>query len=355
MLFRGSRLVAAEDATRLSPLTPSEREFLDASQHLDERERTEIAERATQQARQNRRLQRLLGAVGVVLVVALAAGFIAFRQRTRADAEATAARAAQADAEQANELATARGKAAQQSSDEARAQRSAAEGARNEALARGLAAQSTSLLSTDQTDLALLLAVESQRFADQTGTGGNAAVEAHDSLLRALGEDPLLVRYLHGQPDLASAMAFSPDGRHFATTGDNGDIRIWDAVAGRPDSVQPEPLRSTTTSAAMSDTLLAIPDVAELSTRLWDLSAQAPWRWQPPRALDDSLVPETTNSTTVAVSQDGLLARSFADDWDNRASSVEIWDTDAGTLVAGPIDIDGVVTSMALRPRRSPK
>ena len=350
MLFRGSRLVAAEDATRLSPLTPSEREFLDASQHLDERGRLETAQRAAQQARQNRRLQRLLVAVAVVLVVALAAGFIVFRQRNRADAEATAARAAQSEAEQANELATARGEAAQASSDEARAQRSAAEDAGNEALARGLAAQSTSLLSTNQSDLALLLAVEAQRFADQTRAGGNAAVEAHDALLRALGEDPLLVGYLHGQPDLASAMAFSPDGQRFATTSDNGDIRIWDASTGRADSVQPEPLRSTTTSVAMSDTLLAVPDVAELSTRLWDLSAQAPWRWQPPRALDGSLVPETANSTTVAVSQDGMLARSFADDWDNRASTVEIWDTDAGTLVAGPIDIDGVVTSMAFSP-----
>ena len=127
MLFRGSRLVAAQDAARHAPLTPTERNFLQASHDLDQHERTEAEQRAVHQARQNKRLQRLLVAVAVVLVVALAAGFLAYRQRNRANDQADAARTAQAEAEQAGEVAATQREAAQQASDEATAQRSAAE------------------------------------------------------------------------------------------------------------------------------------------------------------------------------------------------------------------------------------
>ena len=345
MLFRGSRLVAAQDVALLEALNPPELEFLQASQDLDQRERTEAAERAQHQARQNRRLQRLLVAVGVVLVVALAAGLIALRQRNRADAESTAARLAQSRAEQASE-------AAQASGNEATAQRSAAEGARNEALARGLAAQSATLLSTNKNDLALLVAVESQRFADEAAPDSSAAIDAHDSLLRALGDDPLLVGYLGGQPGLAGQMAFSPDGRNFATISQSGDLRVWDADTGRLDVAQPPPLPYPGRSLAMNDALLAAPiNGPQLSTRLWDLDAQALWSWQPPSLVDPwGFGPAPSNVLVVALSRDGLLARSFSDTDSGAAGIVEIWDTDTGTLVAGPIDIDGVVTSLAFSP-----
>jgi DNA-binding SARP family transcriptional activator/WD40 repeat protein len=351
MVYRGSRLAAAQDATRLSSLTPTEHDFLQASHELDERERTETAQRAAQQARQNKRLRRLLTAAAILLVIALTAGVLAITQRNRADNQASAARAAQSEAEQANELATARGDAAQRSSDEAIAQRSAAEASRNEAVARGLAAQSVTALTAGQNDVALLIAVESARFADAAAPDSNAAAEAHDALIRALGDDPLLVGYLDGQAGLANHMEFSPDGRHVATVSDNGDIRVWDAETGQPHSTQPESLPFTPRGIAMSDSLLAVPDASDWSTRLWDLNAQTPWSWQPPRALDDSFEPGVLYGVSkVALSRDGLLARSFSVVGQGQNSTVEIWDTTAGVLVGGPVAVDGIVDAMGFSP-----
>ena len=351
IVYRGSRLAAAQDATRLSSLTPTEHDFLQASHELDERERTETAQRAAQQTRQNKRLRRLLTAAAILLVIALTAGVLAVNQRNRADNQASAARAAQSEAEQANELATARGEAAQKSSDEAIAQRSAAEASRNEAVARGLAAQSVTALTAGQNDVALLIAVESARFADEADPDSDAATEAHDALIRALGDDPQLVGYLDGQAGLANHMEFSPDGRHFATVSDNGDVRVWDAETGQPHATQPEPLPFTPRGIAMSDSLLAVPDASDWSTRLWDVNAQAPWSWQPPRVLDDSFESGALYGVSkVALSRDGLLARSFSVVGQGQGSTVEIWDTTAGVLVAGPTAVDGIVDAMEFSP-----
>jgi WD40 repeat protein len=332
-------LVAAQETARLSPLTASEREFLDASEALDERERTEMAERAEQQARQNRRLQRLLVAVAVVLVVALAAGLLAFRQRNRANSESAAARAAQADAEQASA-------AAQASSEEATLQRTVAEDSQNEALALALAAQSTTQLANNQNALATLLAVESRRFAEQTTLGASSGV-AHDSLLQAIGDDPTLVGFLDGQPGLASAMTFSPDGRRFATVDDAGALRVWDADTRRPAEVQPLPLPYVAGSLAMNNSLLAAPVNGQFTTRLWDVNRQELWRWQPPGFGGLAALP--SNRLAVALSDAGLLARSFADLGEPN-SFVEVWDTDTGTMVAGPIDVAGAVGAMEFSP-----
>ena len=55
MLFRGSRLVAAQDATRNATLTPTEHHFLQASNDLDQHERTQADQRgpSTRPARTN--------------------------------------------------------------------------------------------------------------------------------------------------------------------------------------------------------------------------------------------------------------------------------------------------------------
>ncbi|HEX9259896.1 MAG TPA: BTAD domain-containing putative transcriptional regulator [Acidimicrobiales bacterium] len=358
MLFRGSRLIAAQDATRHASLTPDERDFLQASHDLDQHERTQAVARAAQQARQNKRLQRLLVAVAAVLVFALAAGFLAYRQRNRANDQADAARTAQAEAEQA-------GEAAQQARDEAETQRAAAESARNEALARGLAAQSTRLLLTNDNDLALLLAVESQRFAAQASPDSTATGEARASLLRALSDDPLRVGTLD-VPDGAvfksfelpagtvDEMLYSPDGRTFAAVTQRGDVRLWDADTGQLHRVQPDPvLLSFNGPFAMSNSLLAYHTFTSKAgpTALWDINAQAPSKWQPPGPLDNSFPasPSANRSPTLnlALSPNGLLARSFSGKVGSpQASSVEIWDTNTGAVVAGPIAVDGVVDAM---------
>jgi len=314
LLYRGSRLAAAREAADRGPLTPTERDFLRASHELDEHERTEAAERVAHQARQNRRLRRLLTTTAVLLVVALVAGLLAFDQRNRADDQTSVARAA---------------------GDEARA--------------LFLASQSATLLAGDDHDLAMLLAVESRRFADRAGPDSPADMKAHDALLRALGDDPLLVEDIPYEAGAVDHVAYTPDGRTFATVSAGGVVQLWDAKTGELRRAQPDPLAGEFDSRnlTMSSTLLA----NDGPTFLWDLEAQAPFGWQPPKPLDPAFqaYPSQASAgtvTTLALSERGLLARSFSSYPAGRTSSLEIWDTRARALVAGPITVDGLVTAL---------
>ncbi len=133
-----------------------------------------------------------------------------------------------------------------------------------------------------------------------------------------------------------------------------GDVRLWDADTGQPHQVQPYPVGLPFGGPfAMSDTVLAYHTFISSTgpTALWDIDAQAPWRWQPPGPLDPSF-PGSPSATrrpalNLALSPNGLLARSFSVGFQSAtASSVEIWDTNSGTVVAGPIAVDGVVDAL---------
>ncbi len=229
--------------------------------------------------------------------------------------------------------------------------------------ARGLAAQSTRLLSTNENDLALLLAVESQRFADESNPDSTATGEAEASLLRALSDDLYRVDTLE-VPDGAAweaydfpagtvdEMLYSPDGRTFVAVTQRGDVRLWDADTRQLHQAQPEPgVFSFDAPLAMSNSLLAYPahtGMTGLSMRLWDINAQAPWKWQPPGPLDSSFPAGPGGGpANMAISQNGLLARSVAGSFHtSSASSVEIWDTNTGTVVAGPITVEGYVEAL---------
>jgi WD40 repeat protein len=52
----------------------------------------------------------------------------------------------------------------------------------------------------------------------------------------------------------------------------------------------------------------------------------------------------------VALSRDGLLARSFSVVGQGQNSTVEIWNTTAGVLVGGPVAVDGIVDAMGFSP-----
>jgi serine/threonine protein kinase/WD40 repeat protein len=362
LLFRGSRLVAAREVAQQGRLSPAEREFLQASGALDDRERTETAARVEHQARQNRRLRGLLVAVGAVLVVALIAGVVALGQRNRADDEAATARDAQAEAEAATV--------------EAEAQRTQAETARvdavtaqNAALARGLAAQSGRLLAAKQKDLAQLLAVEAARFADEAGGAGTADDEAYAALMQGVSDDPLRVAQLdvpdgvvlEAYPREAGGveqMMYSPDGRTLAALTYRGDVRLWDADTGELHEAQPGSTGVAPPHApfAMSDTLLAYVTYASGSgpTALWDIAAQAPLAWQPPGPLDSLFpgapMPGAGGFFSLALSENGLLARSFSSFSLGQTTSLEVWDTNTGTVVSGPISVEGIVKSLAFSP-----
>ena len=91
-LYRGTRLVAADQVARTLTLTGGERDFLAASHELADRERV-ARERA------NRRLRLLLVAALITLVLASATGVVALRQRDRASDQAARAEAASVSAE----------------------------------------------------------------------------------------------------------------------------------------------------------------------------------------------------------------------------------------------------------------
>ena len=156
-LYRGIRLAQTVE-WRDRPgttLTPTERDFLEASQRLVAAEEQSAVERAKTQARLIKRLRMVLAGAAVLLVLALIAGGIAAVQSNRAGRNAAEARDAAETARQAAVSADAR-----------------RVGARSQL--------------TDDISLSLLLAAAGARLDDSPETRVN--------LLTALAKQPLLVR-----------------------------------------------------------------------------------------------------------------------------------------------------------------
>jgi class 3 adenylate cyclase/tRNA A-37 threonylcarbamoyl transferase component Bud32/WD40 repeat protein len=225
-LYRGLRLHTALDLTRRDGLAGQERDFIDASQLLRDREHTEAR-------RRTRRLRILAAITSVFAAIAVAVGIIAVAQRDNARQARTEADVAAREAEDA--LLTAR--------------------------ARDLA--------DDELDLALLLAVEAQRRS------GDA--DALDALAHVLRAQPAIERFtplgatagldvgadgrrgaiLDGErvtrfalPDLsmespvtvsgATGLAMSPTSSQIAVTTHEG-VTVLDAATGAIDAVLPVP------------------------------------------------------------------------------------------------------------------
>ncbi len=148
-LYSGGRLEGAEAwvATHAGRLTEVPLQFLDAS-------RARRTAAADAEKRTKQRLQRLLAAVGAALVLALGAGVYAFIQEQRADDEAAAARASADEADIATLIS-----------------RSAAQ-------------------STDDPELAVLLALEAHRRAPRPDT--------EQAVLNAIGSGRTLNRIASG-------------------------------------------------------------------------------------------------------------------------------------------------------------
>lgn len=186
-LWRGARLDVTLDNPALRPgeLPEPEREFLEVSREVRDRERLEEAARIARQARANRRLRWQRAAIGVALVVALVGGFIALDQRGQAEAE------------------------------------------RRVATARELAAAAVSSLADDP-ERSMLLALAA---VDETRSHGDEALpEAVEALHRAVTASRVLLRV----PDVGGGLDWSPDGTVFVTEGpeESGLIDVRDAATG---------------------------------------------------------------------------------------------------------------------------
>jgi WD40 repeat protein/class 3 adenylate cyclase/type II secretory pathway predicted ATPase ExeA len=228
-LYRGLRLSSALDwtADHAKELNDLEREFLSEGRAASERE-------TERQRRTNRRLRGLLAGVAVFLVIALVAGGLALVQGGRAREEAR------------------------------RAEREA-----RIATARELAAAALANLEVDP-ELSILLATEAVQTT--RSFDGTVRREAEEALHRAIGssrveltvpglggwlawspegvfvtegpEDSGLIDIrdaetgrsvlsFHGHDEDVNQVAFSSDGSRLASTGDDGELKVWDPSSGR--------------------------------------------------------------------------------------------------------------------------
>ncbi|WP_189929607.1 nSTAND1 domain-containing NTPase [Streptomyces sulfonofaciens] len=303
VLYRGSRLTAAEDAFPASgrdrDLTGPERAFLSAS---------------AQQRRRGVLLRRSVTAlVAALALIASGTAVVALQQRATARAERNTAVFNQV-ATEADQL---RGS---QSSLAARLDLAAYRMRATAKLKTRLTTDAGAVLSTALAGPKDI--VTSVAFSPD---GRTLAATGYDRRLRlwnvARPGRPRLLRELPtGHTDFVDAVAFSPDGRVLATAGEDHTVRLWDVR----DPARPRHLGAPLTGHTdYVETVAFSPDGRTLASaggdrtvRLWDVTD--PGR---PRRLGNPLRGHTDFVTTVAFSPDGRTLASSADD-----HTVRLWD-----------------------------
>ena len=207
VLFRGQRLVSADDITSRLTLAPGEQEFLAVSHQLADREQAQSEQRAVVAARQNRRLRRLLVGNGRDpprrrVVGGRFRGHSAPERNRQTPTRATTRR-------------TKRSRAA-------------------------LRPQANTLVSTNRGVAGLLLAVEAQRFA-RPGSERSSATAGGPRRVAAVGRGGAVRSPVTSKARSAHRRrsSFSPDGKYLISNSNVSGLRVWDAATRRPIAHQP--------------------------------------------------------------------------------------------------------------------
>ncbi|MFC4066747.1 nSTAND1 domain-containing NTPase, partial [Actinoplanes subglobosus] len=199
------------------------------------------------------------------------------------------------------------------------------------ALSRQLAAQSAAVLPTNSA-VADLLAVKAYRTSP--------TIEAVDSLHNAVAQP--IVSTLAGYTEPVSAVAYSPDGTHLASTGNEETVRVWDLTTGT--------FRTLTGHTSGVSAVAYSPDGRQLATGsgdstvlVWDLATGTSRTLTGDTDIMSALAGDTGITSAVAFSPDGRQLATA-----NSGETVRVWDLAAGTsrsLTGHPGSVDAVAYS----------
>jgi WD40 repeat protein len=361
VLYRGVRLAQAQDWAKghEDEMNPLEREFITTCIEQNDREMRErdaqrqreldsarrIAEAAQKLAETERRSaqqlrRRAVFLSGALLLVFVLTG-IAFFFGGQANWNAAVAQQNALEANQnahaaavAQATSVANAAIAQQAKVEADTQRDAARKAEAKALtqqriatARELAAGADNNLSVDP-ERSILLALQGMEV---TAPDGFILPEVENALHRAIAASRIM-KTLDAHDGSAWALAYSPDGAHLATGGQDKRVRVWDTTTY-------ENVLSINAHDADVDSLAFSPDGKRLATSSDDGTAKI-WDAATGQLLL-TLQGHDDWVTTVAFHPDGTQLATISQD-----NSFKIWDAATGNeLASWQIENPGVSLS----------
>ncbi len=303
---------------------------------IEKRRAEEAAKNASKLARRN----RIITYVGVVAVALLVIASVLYVQSTRARQEADAQRSAAvaANTEAVGQQRTAQANAAAAATAEASAidQRDNAERQARLAASRQLAAQSLSFADS-RLDLALLLGLEANQLSD--------TFEARSVLLADLLSNPRAVTFLRGHTSEVLGLAFSPTGNLMASASKDNTIILWDMLAHLPLG---QPLTAHTDwvySVAFSpDGKLLASGSNDGAILLWDVAMQRPLG--PPLQANPVAQAHTAAVNQVVFSPDGKMLASASQD-----TNIILWDVATRQPIGEPLRVvTGRVHRVAFSP-----